>query len=246
MFVVGTLLVLFSIYDMRVKPTDENTLQTGETAVAVRATFTSVALLIAIVGCVFVDPLVSKHVNLHHFPLGATLQLLLGALAYTLTPKAAHAANDFSLEPVKEVALLFAGIFTAMLPALAYLAQHGPSLGINTPTTFYWATGGLSAVLDNAPTYLNFVQVAVAPADVDKASLTALIAHTTGTRTLHAISTAAVFFGAMTYIGNGPNFMVRSIAQRAFVKMPSFFAYVLWACVILLPVLVLHWAIFVR
>ena len=147
---------------------------------------------------------------------------------------------------MREVATLFVGIFLTMTPALAYLAMHGGSWGIDTPTSLYWATGSLSAVLDNAPTYLNFVQVAVAPEEVNRQTLTQLLSTEVGIKDIIAISTGAVFFGALTYIGNGPNFMVRSIAQSRDVKMPSFFGYALKACAILVPILVIHWFLFIK
>jgi Na+/H+ antiporter NhaD/arsenite permease-like protein len=203
-------------------------------------------LMALMVGAVFLDPVLSRFVNLHHVPFGAIVQIALAVIAFVTAPKEILDANEFSFEPVKEVGLLFAGIFATMMPALGYLAANGAQLGVDSPSAFYFATGGLSGVLDNAPTYLNFVQVSVAPDEVTRDSLHALLTTGAGVDVLHAISAGAVFFGAMTYIGNGPNFMVRSIAERAGVKMPSFFAYALWALALLLPVLVVHWVVLVR
>lgn len=169
--------------------------------------------------------------------------------SYFLTPKFVHAENHFSFGPVKEVALLFVGIFITMMPALGYLEQHGQSIGLNRPIQYYFATGSLSAVLDNAPTYLNFLKLAevsarashpeayaAVPAGDDHAATVALLAHEPGL--VIAVSLGAVFFGAMTYIGNGPNFMVKSIAESAGVRVPTFFGYILkYSLPILLPIL---------
>lgn len=249
---VGALLVMFFAYDSLAAR--QLTRESGERGPASgmlpRAKIVSrpltLVLLAAIVGAVFIDPLLGRVVNLHHVPVGAIVQIILAVAAFWTSRKDIREANDFSFEPVKEVGLLFAGIFLTMMPALGYLAANGSRLGVESPTSFYFATGTLSAVLDNAPTYLNFLQVALAPAEVGREAIHAIIATSEGRLTLEAVSTGAVFFGAMTYIGNGPNFMVRAIAERAEVKMPSFFAYAGLACIILLPVLVLHWLVIIR
>ena len=163
--------------------------------------------------------------------------MLAAALgSWWLTPKEIHNANDFTMEPVKEVAWLFLGIFATMIPALQYLQAHAPSLGLHGEMQFYWATGLLSGLLDNAPTYLAFLATAFGLAGLD---LNTGMPHFLAEHghTLVAISVGAVFFGAMTYIGNGPNFMVKAIAERAKVETPGFFAYILrYAVPILLPV----------
>jgi Na+/H+ antiporter NhaD/arsenite permease-like protein len=213
------------------------------------------------VGGVFIDPMLKKFAGIEGIPIGATFQILVAIAAYRVANPDIHEDNDFTFHPVKEVGLLFAGIFLTMMPALGYLAANAGSLGMETPTQFYYFTGGLSAVLDNAPTYLNFTQAAlgVLHLPLDAEGIHRFIAneyevvhsgadvvHFRGAALLEAISLAAVFFGAMTYIGNGPNFMVKSIADAAGVRMPSFFAYLGYACVILLPVLVVVWLVFVR
>jgi Na+/H+ antiporter NhaD/arsenite permease-like protein len=138
--------------------------------------------------------------------------------------------NGFSYFAILEVAALFVGIFICMQPALALLNEHGASLGIRSPVAFFWTTGALSSVLDNAPTYLVFFKTAQSlPAGGD------LVAGVEAGR-LAGISLGAVFLGAMTYIGNGPNFMVKAIAEGAGVRMPSFFGYLLYSCGVLLPV----------
>jgi Na+/H+ antiporter NhaD/arsenite permease-like protein len=141
--------------------------------------------------------------------------------------------NGFTYFAILEVAALFVGIFVCMQPALALLNEHGASLGIQSPQAFFWATGSLSAVLDNAPTYLVFFKTAQSlPADGT------LMAGVEVGR-LAGISLGAVFLGAMTYIGNGPNFMVKAIAEQAGVRMPSFFGYLIYSVGVLLPVFAL-------
>jgi len=136
--------------------------------------------------------------------------------------------NGFSYGAILEVAALFVGIFVCMQPALALLHEHGASLGIDSPRAFFWATGSLSAVLDNAPTYLVFFKAAGIEPDNGLSAVEA--------GRLAGVSLGAVFLGAMTYIGNGPNFMVKAIAEQSGVRMPSFFGYLLYSFGVLLPV----------
>ena len=137
------------------------------------------------------------------------------------------------------MAALFAGIFVTMLPALDLLRARGAELGVREPWQFFWATGALSSFLDNAPTYLTFLALGrgsgCAPEVVG-------VPHAI----LEAISLGAVFMGANTYIGNGPNFMVRSIAEERGVRMPSFGGYMLYSGGVLLPVFVLVTLVFFR
>ncbi len=231
--------------------------------------WSSIVCLTLIVAGVFIDPLLKTVMGgwgPSLLPVGATFQVLVAIGAYFWASPRIHRLNEFSFGPVKEVGLLFAGIFATMAPALAFLDQHAPALGLENPTQFYFATGGLSAVLDNAPTYLSFLQIAfsvlglqVNPADIARfIDSTYAVSHPalggaagraysfSGQAMLEGISLGAVFFGAMTYIGNGPNFMVKAIAEARGVKMPSFFGYVGWAAVFLAPVLVVNWWVFVR
>jgi Na+/H+ antiporter NhaD/arsenite permease-like protein len=140
-------------------------------------------------------------------------------------------ANQFSFHPILEVAAVFAGIFVAMVPALDLLRARGGELGIREPWQYFWATGGLSAFLDNAPTYLAFLALGQGQGlDPEVVGVPHAI--------LSAISLGAVFLGAFSYIGNGPNFMVRSIAESRGVKMPSFGGYMLYSGAVLIPVFV--------
>ncbi|MBX9737071.1 MAG: sodium:proton antiporter, partial [Phycisphaerales bacterium] len=213
--------------------------------VSIRGTTGLICLVLMIAG-VFIDPILHSRGLLIGVPMGAMFQIIVAACAYGISSREIYRANEFTFFPVKEVGLLFLGIFATMIPALGYLAAHGPALNITSPTQYYFLTGSLSAVLDNAPTYLNFLQLSLGDAEMNRETIGAKLLVGDGAGVLMAISTGAVFFGAMTYIGNGPNFMVRSIAQSAGVKMPSFVGYALRAMLILLPVLVLHWWLIVR
>jgi Na+/H+ antiporter NhaD/arsenite permease-like protein len=176
-------------------------------------------------------------------PAGLREVLMIGAAvgSYFSTARDVHAANDFNFHPIKEVAWLFLGIFATMAPALDYLQLHGPELGLTTPLRFYTLTGLLSGFLDNAPTYLTFLAAALGNhgwSIDDPAHVRQFVE--AEPRELMAISLGAVFFGALTYIGNGPNFMVKAIAEHAKVKVPGFFGYLVkYALPFLVPVLAL-------
>lgn len=164
----------------------------------------------------------------------------LSAVSLAATPRAVRATNRFTFAPILEVAAVFFGIFVTMVPALALLTERGASLGITRPWQFFWASGALSSVLDNAPTYLTFAALATGVANGAGGALSvhelgALAVHPVGHPLLVAVSCGSVFMGAITYIGNGPNFMVKAIAEQHHVRMPSFFGYVLWSFAILIP-----------
>jgi Na+/H+ antiporter NhaD/arsenite permease-like protein len=162
--------------------------------------------------------------------------LAMAALAWVTTGNALREENGFGFAPIVEVAALFAGIFATMIPALAVLNVRGATLGVDTEWEFFWATGLLSSFLDNAPTYLTFASVGSSLLGTDAADLGKLLAHPEGPRLLAAISAGAVLMGANTYIGNGPNFMVKAMAELGGVAMPGFFRYVLWALLVLVPI----------
>jgi Na+/H+ antiporter NhaD/arsenite permease-like protein len=226
--------------------------------------------------------------------------LMIGAAAgsYYTTRKSIHEANEFNFHPIQEVAILFVGIFATMMPALDWLQTHAAQLGNPSPALFFWGSGTLSSVLDNAPTYLSFLSASfglfVDPEVIQKVSALvqnhgADLAAVTGPHAeqirctvaalqkyhptflvsdqvtveqievafllgnasfnvyILAISIGAVFFGANTYIGNGPNFMVKSIADHAKVHAPTFLGYVgRFALPIMGPMLVLIWLMFFR
>jgi len=176
-----------------------------------------------------------------------------------------HAKNDFNFHPIQEVAILFIGIFATMIPALDWLELNSEQLGIVSTGQYFWGTGVLSGFLDNAPTYLNFLSAAfglhgasvdniahmhvmLSMATPESLGLTnplqagaALITADTW-HYVQAISLGAVFFGACTYIGNGPNFMVKSIAEQSKIEMPSFFGYIVkYSIPILITIFVVVW-----
>jgi Na+/H+ antiporter NhaD/arsenite permease-like protein len=167
--------------------------------------------------------------------------LTFAALSFKTTAPRLHELNRFSWDPIAEVAAVFVGIFVTMVPAMTFLAERGSSLGLTKPWQFFWASGALSSVLDNAPTYLTFASLATGvanagpPGGLTPEDLGALAAHPLGGQLLAAVSCGAVFMGAVTYLGNGPNFMVKAIAERHDVRMPSFFGYLLWSIAILMP-----------
>jgi len=250
---------------------------------------TNILFLAIILGAVFITrPIFLREI----------IMVAAAVASYYTTPRTIYRANEFNFHPIREVAILFAGIFATMIPALDYLELHAGKMGRPKVDTYYWATGTLSAVLDNTPTYLTFLSaqmgalvphetvqtihsllqdgkkdlsalMAGQPEDVQNA-LKALkridarafvvgrassdhirIAYLLGNHELNAfvvaIAVAAVFFGAATYIGNGPNFMVKSIADHWKIHTPSFLGYVMrYTIPFLLPMLIVVWWIFFR
>jgi Na+/H+ antiporter NhaD/arsenite permease-like protein len=177
------------------------------------------------------------------------LLLAISVVAWFATPPAYRAANAFAFGPIIEVAVLFAGIFVTMAPALLLLNTHAVAFGLEHPWQFFWATGLLSSFLDNAPTYLALAAAAagVEGIPLEGAYLKELLAHgPEAARVLAAISCGAVMMGANSYIGNGPNFMVKAIAESHGVKMPSFFGYMAYSCGVLLPIFAVVTLVFFR
>ena len=167
--------------------------------------------------------------------------VLAALLSFKTTEEKIRTQNHFTWGAIKEVAVLFIGIFITMQPALALLKTMGPELGVSEPYQMFWATGMLSSFLDNTPTYLVFLTTA------GTLGFTSGIATTVGTisvKVLTAISCGAVFMGANTYIGNAPNFMVKSISDENGVRMPSFFGYMVWSLGILVPVFIIDTLVF--
>ena len=167
--------------------------------------------------------------------------LLAAFLSFKTTDSSIRTKNHFTWGAIKEVAVLFIGIFITMQPALMLLKSVGPNLGISEPYQMFWATGTLSSFLDNTPTYLVFLTTA------GTLGLTGGITTALGqipVNLLEAISCGAVFMGANTYIGNAPNFMVKAISDENGVNMPSFFGYILWSLTFLIPVFILDMLVF--
>lgn len=174
------------------------------------------------------------HIGIQNLARDAVLAALL-LVSWRTTSRATHEKNGYTWGPIKEVAILFAAIFATIIPVLAMLrageagAMAGLIRAVRTPAQFFWATGLLSSFLDNAPTYLTFLTTALGrlhPGLPEREAIHQLIAQ--HDRFLMAISTGAVFMGANTYLGNAPNFMVKSIAEESGVEMPSFFGYILF------------------
>lgn len=193
----------------------------------------NIPLLIGVIGGVIVQGRLDDPWNKI---VGGLVMLFMGGLSLKLTPKALREANEFHWHPMIEVAILFLGIFITMVPALAILANNRDAFQITEPWQYFWLTGSLSACLDNAPTYLTFATMAAGSDDFLLLVNNQVLGLDNGPLVLQAISCGAVFMGAMTYIGNGPNFMVKAIADHAGYKMPSFLGYMAYSCAILLPV----------
>jgi len=172
-------------------------------------------------------------------PAREAVMVALAAVSLWWTPREIRRANGFTSYPIVEVAVLFFGIFLTMIPALELLRLRGGELGVRAPWQFFWATGVLSSFLDNAPTYLTFLALGQG---LGLAREVADVPHTL----LTAISVGAVAMGANSYIGNAPNFMVKSIAEEQGVKMPSFIGYMLYSGLILLPLFAVVTLIFFR
>ena len=173
------------------------------------------------------------------FPRREGLMILMAVLSLLTTKRQCRIDNRFTYNPIVEVAILFAGIFVTMIPALLILGARGAEIGITRPWQFFWTTGALSSFLDNTPTYLAFFSMAQG---------LGLNGEVMGIPTLflQAISAGAVFMGANSYIGNGPNFMVKVIAEEHKLKMPSFFGYMVYSFAILIPLYIVVTLIFFR
>jgi Na+/H+ antiporter NhaD/arsenite permease-like protein len=210
--------------------------------------------LALIVLTVFIDPNVIDgvpYIEMHGKKVSfirEILQLSIAIAAYRMANKKVLAINKFNFEPIKEVGFLFFGIFLSMIPALQLLEASGSSGDKLSPTMFYWFTGAFSSILDNAPTYLNFFALAMSNNGGSIGNMEQVREFVVQPESVYlvAISIGAVFFGALTYIGNGPNFMVKAIAEQTGVKMPAFFQYMYkYSLVYLLPVLFIIWLLFI-
>lgn len=254
------IVTVFYVIDMRNKP------ENGEEEKT--ATYTNKITLVGmrnfiwlgiVIIAVFIDPNKFDFVPGIEYD-GATFSFVrelimftVAFLSFRFASREAIKGNDFSFEPIREVAFIFVGIFGTMMPALQLVgdfARSDAGAALITHNTLYWGTGLLSGFLDNAPTYLNFLAAAMASQGASIGDSNEVIGFALGDYKdsvirLTAISVASVFFGAMTYIGNGPNFMVKSIAEQIGIKMPSFFGYIIrFSLPFLLPTLILIWIIF--
>ncbi len=251
------ILGIFFVIDSRNKSASTTQLTEGKT-VEIEGHRSFIFVLIIVLS-VFIDPNVITSikgtsldlVGRYHLPFGIReiIMFTMCFVAYKYCQQEALKKNEFSFEPIREVGWLFLGIFACMVPALALISHFASqNADVLTKGMFYWGTGSLSAVLDNAPTYLNFLAAAMGKfgLDVNSALDVKAFAEADGSLLfLQAISVAAVFFGAMTYIGNAPNFMVKAIADVNNVDAPSFVGYLVkYAIPILLPVYFVVWLVF--
>ncbi|HEY9116688.1 MAG TPA: sodium:proton antiporter [Roseivirga sp.] len=258
-FALGILAVIFYLLDRRNEDLDfdEEVEFSGKTSIVGGRNFFWLAVVIA---SVFLDPNVIEGVPAIIYDgqkfsfIREIIMFSVGFLSFRFADKNAINGNEFNFEPIREVAFIFIGIFGTMMPALALVSEFAQSetgAALIGPNSLYWGTGFLSGFLDNAPTYLNFLAAALASNGGDISVVADVQAYAAGgvypdsLINLKAIAVGAVFFGAMTYIGNGPNFMVKSIAEQTGIHMPSFFGYILrFSIPILIPIFVLVWLLF--
>ncbi len=201
------------------------------------------AFLLGVVFAVLFSPALPQGWIRETLRLGA--MLAMAALSLATTPEELRKENSFGFGPIQEVAVLFAGIFATMIPALEILRARGGEFGVSEPWHFFWLSGALSSFLDNAPTYLTFAALAQGLHQYGQAAVD-MAGGPIPEQLLAAISAGSVMMGANSYIGNGPNFMVKAIAEEQGVAMPSFFGYMVWSSAILLPLFVVVTLVFFR
>lgn len=245
---MALLLAVFFVLDVRNfrrAPKEVRELETAHETWFFRG-LQNLLLLGVVLGAVLMPKNLQEVVLAGVFSLPALLMVVAAGVSYFTTRPEVHEANDFNFGPVKEVGFLFIGIFLTMIPALQIL-EIGGLAGVSSPLSYYFATGSLSAFLDNAPTYLAFLASAMGQQgmSVDTVANVLSFSQQHGPHLL-AISLGAVFFGAGSYIGNGPNFMVKAIAERSKVHTPDFISYIVkFSIPILLPILILvAWVLF--
>jgi len=252
----AVLLATFYMLDRRVWARDGGPRRVGPLRVGFRSLH-NLFYLVAAVGAVLLSGVWKPGIELHVWHVAAPLQglardgllLALAGLSWATTARRVRIENAFTWDPILEVVYLFAGIFLTILPVLTILRSGSSGAlapvvalatgadGLPDNTAYFWMTGLLSSFLDNAPTYLVFFNMAGG----DPQALMGPLWHT-----LIAISAGSVFMGAMTYIGNAPNFMVRSIASERGIRMPSLLGYMGWSCAVLLPTFLLVTVVFFR
>lgn len=261
LFMVICLLIILYIWDS-ILYKNENIVPdtvTEKVPLRIEGAFNFIFLLGVVAAVLFSGIVHLQHVNIFgtHVPLQNLIKdawiIAMGLLSLKLTSKVIRESNEFTWFPILEVAYLFAGIFMTIIPALAILkaGERGALAGliraVETPNHFFWVTGILSSFLDNAPTYLTFFNTALGKLNLTEDTIRGAFAagtivseHPEFIRLLTGISLGAVFMGANTYIGNAPNFMVKSIAEEAGIKMPSFFGYMIkYSLPILVPLFII-------
>ena len=264
-FAVIFLLLVFLLIDRRNKPNDlylddtndQNVTHHGKIKIRGKRNF---IWLTVIVITVFLDPNIFSWIpgimlwGQKFSYIRECIMIITTLCALRFSDLQAVKDNEFSLEPIREVGFLFVGIFFTMMPALELISQYSQSpegSQLISANTLYWGTGLLSGFLDNAPTYINFLTASLASQggsinNIDDVIRFANNGYNNSSLYLMAISLGAVYFGAATYIGNGPNFMVKSIAEQVGIRMPSFFTYIFkYSIPILLPMVFLIWLLFI-
>lgn len=230
LFVNGLLLLVFFIWDMRAyKDERRRDIRRDDYRIEplrIRGWKLNTPLLVGVIAAVLLKKVIP------YFPVCELMMVACSWLSWHFTTKELRKINQYSWGPIVEVAVLFVAIFVTMVPALALLDKHGKGLGVTEPWQFFWLTGVLSSVLDNAPTYVTMGHLATNVGGFENFQQLSVFEP----RLLAAISCGAVFMGANSYIGNGPNFMVKAIAQSSGYKMPSFFGYMAFAAMVLLPI----------
>ncbi|HYR43592.1 MAG TPA: sodium:proton antiporter [Terriglobia bacterium] len=245
--VVGSLLMLFNIYDQFVFTREE--IETHRALAEIVQARHPLQILGArnffyLLG-VMAAAVLSGHFG---WPRGVqeAIMVTMARLSWYTTPRSIHRENHFHFSPIIEVAALFLGIFVTMVPALEILNFRASGWNMKAPWHFFWMSGVLSSVLDNAPTYLTFTAMASGLIGTSVQDLGLMLRSEVGQTLLAAVSCGSVFMGANTYIGNGPNFMVKSIAEGQGIKMPSFGGYMVYSGLILIPLFVIVTLVFFR
>ncbi len=234
----GYLLALFYVWDYRAyareTPRDRREEERHVHPLGVYGWKLNGFLMLCIVGAVIAKK------DMTVFPVSELIMLACAIVSWVFTPQSVRAGNHYSWQPIIEVAVLFAAIFTTMIPVLVTLTQHGKGVHLTNGWEYFWLTGLFSSGLDNAPTYMAMANLAAVSNNCDGLRELSL----QRPELLAAVSCGAVFMGANSYIGNGPNFMVKAIADHSGYHMPSFFGYVLMAGAILMPVYLLATLLF--
>jgi Na+/H+ antiporter NhaD/arsenite permease-like protein len=251
---LGLLSIVFYLFEKRNTRFDDVDVSAHYTGKVIIEGKRNIFWLALIIATVFIDPNTIDgvpYLDLHGKKVSYIRELLqcgIAAVCYRFASKKAMDANGFDAEPIREVGFLFVGIFMSMIPALQLLSGLGTQDGVSlSPGMMYWGAGIFSSMLDNAPTYVNFFTLTLSMFGFDAQQVRDVTAFLAGDQVkyLAAVSTGSVFFGAMTYIGNGPNFMVKAIAEQSGIRMPSFFTYIFrYSIPVLLPILLLVWLLF--
>lgn len=251
LFINGMLLLLFYIFDTYHWKRESEEVKKMEiqnkTPLVIKGKLNFVWLLVVILTVAFINPNNFQFMN-EFKPalfLRDIIMIVVAILSIITTSKKYREANSFNWEPMKEVAFLFFGIFITMVPVLSFLKNNAETININSPASFYFITGALSSFLDNTPTAVTFYTLAKSV--FSNSIISGEIVAGIPAIIMEAICLSAVAFGSMTYIGNGPNFMVKSIAEQDGIKMPQFFQYMIkFSLIIILPVLILTKLLFIN